>query len=66
MTTIGEVLDEFFSPFSSERLWVMPEVDRYTGIVRRWPPVIDATNRTKGDLAANCAQWSTSYVTNPA
>ena len=66
MTTVGDILDEFFSPFSTERLWVMPEVDGYTRIVRRWQPVIDATNRIKANVAANCAQWSTSYGTNRA
>ena len=36
MTTVGDILDEFFSPFSSETLWVMPEDDNYTEIVRKW------------------------------
>ncbi len=25
MTTIGDILDEFFSPLSKERLWIMKE-----------------------------------------
>jgi hypothetical protein len=29
-TTIGDVLDEFFAPWSRERLWVMRESDNYT------------------------------------
>jgi hypothetical protein len=66
MATVGDILDEFFSPFSSERLWVMPGTDGYTVVVRRWRPVIDAANRTKAHLAANCAQWSAGFVTNPA
>jgi hypothetical protein len=65
MATIGDILDEFFSPFSSEKLWIMPESDNYTKIVRQWQPVIEAVNRTKRDLAANCVHWI-SYVTNPS
>ena len=65
MTTVGDVLDEFFSPFSKQRLWVMPESDNYTAIVRKWQPVIEATNRIKQDLAANCAIWSANYMTRP-
>lgn len=65
MTTIGAVLDEFFSPFSRQKLWVMPESDNYTVIVRTWQPVIEATDRAKQDLAANCAFWSANYMTNP-
>lgn len=66
MTTIGEILDEFFSPFSSERLWIMPESDNYTGIVRQWQPVIDASNRTKRNLAENCALWGVNFMTIPS
>lgn len=65
-TTIGEILDEFFSPFSSPRLWIMPESDPYTVIVRRWQPVIDAVNRAKANLEANCTGWSTNHRTDPA
>jgi hypothetical protein len=65
MTTIGDVLDEFFSPLSRERLWIMPENDNYTRIVRKWRPVINAVNRTKGHLMTNCSTWSGSYVSNP-
>ena len=65
MTTIGQILDEFFSPFSKEKLWVMPEKDNYTKIVRKWQPVINASNRTKRDLAKNCAKWKASFMTNP-
>ncbi|WP_054032064.1 eCIS core domain-containing protein [Desulfatitalea tepidiphila] len=63
-TTIGEILNEFFSPFSSEHLWVMPEGDNYTRIVRRWQPVIDAVNQAKADLEANCAAWSAGHRTD--
>jgi len=65
MTTVGDVLDEFFSPLSRRTLWVMPESDNYTSIVREWQPVIDATNRTKQNLALNGAIWSANYVTRP-
>jgi hypothetical protein len=54
MATIGEILDEFFSPFGKERLWVMPETDNYTKIVRTWQPVIGAVDKAKANLAANC------------
>jgi hypothetical protein len=63
MTRVGDVLDEFFSPFSSEKLWVMPESDTYTALVRQWQPVVDATKRTKQSLQTTCPVWSTSYVT---
>ncbi|TKD09144.1 hypothetical protein [Polyangium fumosum] len=66
MTTIGDVLDEFFSPLSSEKLWIMPESDNYTRIVRRWQPVIDASNRTKRNLAGNCSLWRSNFVTIPS
>ncbi|MFO1423437.1 MAG: hypothetical protein U1F70_07240 [Candidatus Competibacteraceae bacterium] len=63
-TTIGQILDNFFSPFSVESLWVMPETDNYTTIVRRWQPVIDAVNQAKANLAANCPLWKTSHKTS--
>jgi hypothetical protein len=65
MATVGQILDEFFSPTSKEKLWIMPESDGYTKIVRAWQPVIDATSRTKANLAGNCALWDTSFRTNP-
>jgi hypothetical protein len=66
VATIGDVLDEFFSPFSQERLWIMPESDEYTKIVLQWQPVIDAVNQIKADAVNHCAFWQTSYKTNPA
>ena len=66
MATIGDILDEFFSPFSRERLWIMPETDNYTQIVRQWQPVIDAVSRIKAYAAANCPYWQANYVTSPA
>ena len=65
-TTVGSVLNEFFSVFSSERLWVMPASDNYTGIVRTWPPVISAVSQAKADLKANCANWSANHMTDPS
>jgi len=65
-TTIGQILDNFFSPFSRERLWIMPESDNYTRIVRTWQPVIDAINRAKAALAADCAGWRTRHMTDSA
>lgn len=66
MTTIGDILDEFFSPalISSEKLWVMPENDNYTKIVRKWTPVINAVNRTKNHLSRNCMTWQKMYVSD--
>src|SRR5690349_17149683 len=64
MTRVGYILDEFFSPLSSEKLWVMPENDEYTERVRKWRPVIDAVGRIKADLSAKCATWAGSYKTN--
>lgn len=66
MTRVGDILDEFFSPLSSERLWVMPEDDNYTKIVRKWDPVIQSVNRTKLDLWANCSVWQLFYVSQPS
>jgi hypothetical protein len=66
MATIGEILDEFFSPFSTETLWIMPESDKYTEIVRAWQPVIDAVAQAKADLEANCSFWSGGRMTSPS
>jgi hypothetical protein len=65
-TSIGQVLNEFFSPFSTETLWVMNESDNYTRIVRTWQPVIDAVNKAKAKLAANCANWQANHMTDPS
>jgi hypothetical protein len=66
MADVGDVLDEFFSPFSSEKLWVFPETDDYTKLVRGWQAVINALARIKARLAANCAHWQANNVSNPA
>jgi hypothetical protein len=65
MTTVGDVLDEFFSPLSAEKLWIMPESDNYTETVRKWQVVIDATNRVKSSLSTSCALWNANFRTNP-
>ena len=65
-TTVGNVLDEFFSPFSDETLWVMPENDKYTRIVRTWQPVINAVSQAKANLQANCANWNANHMTDPS
>jgi len=66
MATIGDILDEFFSPISKEKLWIMPENDNYTRVVREWDPVKKAVARTKNNLQTNCAVWSSHYKTNPS
>lgn len=66
MSTIGDILDQFFSPFSTENLWVMPETDEYTVIVRQWSHVIASTRRAKLNLSHNCSFWNAHYITNPA
>lgn len=38
MTTIGDILDEFFSPLSRERLWIMPESDSYRALCANGGP----------------------------
>jgi hypothetical protein len=66
MTTVGDILDEFFSPFSSDKLWVMPEGDNYTKIVRKWDPVIQSANRAKLNLSTSCSTWQSLYVSRPS
>ena len=66
MTTIGDILDEFFSPLSSEKMWVIPESDQYTARARKWKPVIEAVDRTKNDLSTNCSNWQNLYRSNPS
>ena len=66
MASIGDILDEFFSPFSSEKLWVMPENDDYTNRVRAWDPVIQAVARIKNNVATFCDVWATTYMSDAA
>jgi hypothetical protein len=64
MTTVGAILDEFFSPFSSEKLWVMPENDNYTQRVLKWGPVTQAVGRIKTNLATQCDVWKAGFMTD--
>jgi hypothetical protein len=66
MTTVGDILDAFFAPLSSEKLWIMPEDDGYTKLVRKWDPVIQSVKRAKADLSINCAVWQLQYVSQPS
>ena len=63
-TTVGAILDEFFSPFSSATQWDMPESDNYTAIVRAWQPVIDGLTSIKANIASDCATWAASHRTD--
>ncbi|MGY3051879.1 hypothetical protein ACVWYG_000066 [Pedobacter sp. UYEF25] len=63
-TTVGSVLNEFFSPFSDPTLWNMPESDNYTNIVRSWQPVIDGLISIKADITSNCANWAATHRTD--
>jgi hypothetical protein len=63
-TTVGAILDEFFSPFSSATQWDMPEGDNYTTIVRGWQPVIDGLNSIKSNISSDCAAWAASHRTD--
>jgi len=65
VTSVGQILDEYFSPFSRPRTWIMGPDDAYTRIVRRWQPVVDAVNAAKADLRANCEVWSERHLTSP-
>lgn len=65
MATVGDILDEFFSPLSSEKMWVMPANDKYTRVVRKWVPVINSTNRIKLNLMTDCATWNSYYKSTP-
>jgi hypothetical protein len=61
MATVGDILDEFFSPLSSQKMWVMREGDDYTNRVRRWTPVIQAVARIKSKLGAFPTTWNAAY-----
>lgn len=65
MATIGDILDNFFSPVSYEKLWVMQENDHYTKMVRKWQPVINAVNRAKNSVSSDCNNWQASHATTP-
>lgn len=44
----------------------MPAGDNYTRIVRSWRPVIEAVDRAKADLEANCPTWQSTHATDPS
>ena len=56
MTAIADVLQEFFSPWSQEKVWVMDERDKYTMIVRDWAVVRDAVSKVKEDLTLTLSE----------
>jgi hypothetical protein len=61
MASIGDILDEFFSPFSSQKIWVMPEGKDYTKRVRKWGPVTQAVSRIKSNLGTFATIWNAAY-----
>jgi RHS repeat-associated protein len=64
LTQVGTILSAFMSYFDfGPTLWVMPEDDSYTKIVREWIAVREGMNALKADLAANVARWSTDHTT---
>jgi hypothetical protein len=66
MAAVGDILNEFFSPRSKTRLWVMPENDNYTRKVRKWQPVVVAVNSARIHLSKNSSIWQASYVSQPS
>lgn len=64
-TDVEDVLGEFESPQSTEKLWVMPEDDPYTRIVRSWQPVKAAVNEAEKNLNINKDVWRTKHRTDP-
>jgi outer membrane protein OmpA-like peptidoglycan-associated protein len=64
-TTVGPILDEYFSPLSSPRVWVMEETDPYTVLVRGWQPVIDGQAWLLTHLEQNAADWAARHRTTP-
>lgn len=64
-TTIGDILDNFFAPWSKEKLWIMGPADNYTKVVRKWNPVIQAVKKIKEDVKKNCAAWQTNHASTP-
>lgn len=64
LTTIGDILDAYFSVSSTEKIWLMDESDPYTGIVRSWKPVQEAIEKAKNDLQIDCAYWAKHHKTD--
>jgi hypothetical protein len=63
-TSVGEVLNEFFSPFSAETLWDMGPTDPYTVIVRNWQPVKDEIARAKTSIETQCTTWAGNHTSS--
>lgn len=64
-TSIDQIFNVFFSDFPVELLWVMPQYDQYTQIVRNWTPVINFVKKAHLALDKNCAYWKAHHMTNP-
>lgn len=65
LTTIGQILDEFFSWFNRRPdLWVMGPNDSYTRIVRNWAPVQGNIARLKRAVAADPEDWKQNHITS--
>jgi RHS repeat-associated protein len=62
-THVGDVLNEYFSPFSHEKVWIMGPTDHYTQIVRKWQSVITAVDDAKTSLRSNPADWDAHHKT---
>lgn len=66
LTSVSVILDNFFSlrPFGRRALWVMPEKDSYTSIVRKWEPVISEVENIKAAVAADPLTWKKDHSTS--
>ncbi|MFH2066548.1 MAG: hypothetical protein ABIK15_15215 [Pseudomonadota bacterium] len=63
-TTVGEILDSYFSNSTAEQLWIMGENDEYTERVRYWGAVQSAVQAARSDLKQNCNVWETNHLTD--
>lgn len=63
LTWVGQILNEFFSPFGRERTWIMGESDRYTSIVRNWNPVLSEVDNAMASVSLNPKKWERSHMT---
>ena len=62
-THVGDILDEYFSAFSKEKVWIMGPDDHYTKFVRQWQPVIDAVNDAKEAYESDSDDWEANHTT---
>jgi hypothetical protein len=61
-TTISAILTAFFAPIDlGERLWLMPETDSYTKIVRSWGPVVEHLDKLKREAVSRPLEWDTDH-----